>query len=154
MTHYISDVGVFGHTMGNQTDWSEEIHHSDYEDAVDGKITEWGAPASFTLGNLSAYDAALGLARNVTFGKGAIKSNVWMDDNYNWSDSTFMASARATLNETVSDVAAAINHLLVEAGQNPQQPRDDIAIVVIGGSICGISIAIVITRRRNRRLDE
>ena len=34
VTHYISDVSVFGHVMGTPTSWGTEEHHSDYEDYV------------------------------------------------------------------------------------------------------------------------
>ena len=37
MTHYIADLGVFGHVMGADTDWGAETHHSDYEDYVNDR---------------------------------------------------------------------------------------------------------------------
>ena len=37
-----------------------------------------------------------------------------MDDNYDWSDSVFVASAMASLHASVHSVAAAIDHFLWE----------------------------------------
>ena len=116
MAHYISDVGVFGHTMGASTDWGSEVHHSDYENEFEARLGTIPAP-SIVLGNLAAYSATTGLAHTITFGSGTIKSNVWMDTNYDWLNSIFSASAIASLYASVGAVAAVINHLLIEAGQ-------------------------------------
>ena len=116
MTHYISDVGVFGHTMGAGTDWGSEVHHSDYENEFEARLGTIATP-SIVLGNLAAYSATTGLAYTTTFGSGTIKSNVWMDTNYDWADSVFSAGAIASLYASVGAVAAAINHLLIETGQ-------------------------------------
>lgn len=115
MTHYIADVGVFGHTMGAYTDWGSEIHHSDYEDAFESMLFSLPAPTDIILYDKPAYDATLDLAEDVTFGRGDIKPNVWMDDNYDWYDPLFEASAVASLHASVEAVAAVINHLLTEA---------------------------------------
>ncbi len=122
MTHYISDIGVFGHTMGAYTDWGSETHHNDYENAFESMLQALHLPSTVSLGYSSAYDATLSLARAITFGDGAIKSNVWMDDHYNWSDSTFVSSAKASLYRAVSAVAAAINHLLTASQPPPPEP--------------------------------
>lgn len=119
MTHYIADMGVFGHTMGAYTDWGAEEHHADYEEAVGDMLGSITLPPGMVLGNLSAYDAALELARDTTFGEGAIKTNVWMDSNYDWADEIFEASAMASLYGSVSASAAAINHLIVAAAYEP-----------------------------------
>ena len=119
MTHYIADMGVFGHTMGAYTDWGAEEHHADYEEAVGDMLGSITLPPGMVLGNLSAYDAALELARDTTFGEGAIKANVWMDSNYDWADEVFEASAMASLYGAVSASAAAINHLIVAAAYEP-----------------------------------
>ncbi len=117
MAHYISDVGVFGHTMGAYTDWGAEVHHSDYENGFESRLGSISTPST-TLGDLSAYDATVGLAYKSTFGSGAIKSNSWMDTNYNWAESVFEASAIASLYASVTSVAAAINHLMIEAASS------------------------------------
>jgi hypothetical protein len=70
VTHYIADMGVFGHVMGSSTVWGAEIHHSDYEDYVGARTTIYssdfnaylmfdGEP-NFTL----PYDGALALAND------------------------------------------------------------------------------------------
>lgn len=116
MAHYISDVGVFGHTMGASTDWGAEVHHSDYENGFESRLGSISTPST-SLGNLDAYEATTGLAYKITFGSGTIKSNSWMDANYNWGDPIFEASAMASLYASVTSVAAAINHLMIEANQ-------------------------------------
>jgi len=126
MAHYISDVGVFGHTMGASTDWGAEVHHSDYEDGFESRLGSISIPSTL-LGDLGAYDATTGLAYKITFGSGTIKSNTWMDTNYNWMDSVFEASAIASLYASVTAVAAAINHLMIEAASSSTSPT--IAII-------------------------
>ncbi len=115
MTHYIADVGVFGHTMGAYTDWGTEVHHADYEGEFETMLDTLTPPSDITLGDLSAYDVTVALARDITFGESDIQANVWMDTNYDWSDTVFHDSAMASLYGAVSAVAAAVNHLMVEA---------------------------------------
>ncbi len=123
MTHYIADVGVFGHTMGAYTDWGAEVHHQDYEGEFETVLDTLTLPSDIALGNLSAYDATLALARDITFGEGDIQTNVWMDTNYDWSDAVFHDSAMASLHGAVYAVAAAVNHLLAEAAyDSPPEP--------------------------------
>ncbi len=142
MTHYIADVGVFGHTMGSGTDWGAEDHHSDYEDAIESMVDSLGPPAGVSLGDSDAYGATLDLADKITFGGGAIKSNTWMDANYSWADPQFETSALASLNSSVAAVAAVVNHLLVEAGTpsaSPDplapQPPQSLSAVLTGATI-------------------
>ena len=113
MAHYIADLAVFGHTMGSATDWGAEIHHSDYEGYVESIFNSLPSPSGLSLGDKYASNAALDLAKDTTFGSGAIKSNTWMDANYNWADSIFKTSAKASLNASITAVAAAINHLMI-----------------------------------------
>lgn len=119
MTHYVADVGAFGHTMGSGTDWGAEKHHSDYENRVESMIGSLPAPTGLPLGDSDAYASTLDLARKVTFGTGAIEPNTWMDTNYDWSSSIFVSSAKASLNASIVAVAASINHLLIEASYSP-----------------------------------
>jgi hypothetical protein len=114
MAHYIADLGVFGHTMGSGTAWGAEMHHSDYEDKVESMTSTLATPSGLTLGDKYASTAALDLAKDITFGNGAIKPNIWMDENYNWADLVFSASATASLNAAIESVAAAINHFVIE----------------------------------------
>jgi hypothetical protein len=122
MTHYVADVGVFGHTMGSGTDWGAEDHHSDYENAIESMIGSLSSPTGVSPGDSDAYAATLDLANKITFGGGAIMPNIWMDTNYNWAGSTFVTSAMASLNSSVAAVAAVVNHLLVEASSPPASP--------------------------------
>jgi hypothetical protein len=122
MAHYISDPGVFGHTMGAYTDWGTETHHSDYENEFESMIGSLSPPTGLSLGDSDAYNATLGLGESITFGEGAIQSNVWMDTHYNWADGTFEASAMASLNGAVSAVAAVINHLMIDASSSSPPP--------------------------------
>ncbi|MBE0517999.1 MAG: fibronectin type III domain-containing protein, partial [Thermoplasmata archaeon] len=107
--------GVFGHTMGAYTDWGAEIHHSDYENAFESMLESISAPSDIVLKDTSAYDAALNLAEIITFGYDTIKANTWMDANYDWEDDVFISSAMASLYAAVDGVAAAVNHLMIEA---------------------------------------
>jgi hypothetical protein len=126
MTHYIADLGVFGHTMGADTDWGAEEHHSDYEEAVGEMLGSVSLPSGMELWNMSARDAALGLARNTTFGAGDVRPNVWMDDNYDWANPEFEASAMASLYGSVSAVAAAVNSVLsVSEYEPPPEPAPE-----------------------------
>jgi hypothetical protein len=142
MTHYVADVGVFGHTMGSGTDWGTEDHHSDYENAIQSMTGSLSSPTGVSLGDSDAYAATLDLANKITFGGGVIMPNIWMDTNYNWTDSTFVTSAMASLNSSVASVAAVVNHLLIEAGSpstspDPQapQPPESLRATVTGASI-------------------
>jgi hypothetical protein len=95
LTHYIADMAVFGHVMGASTAWGAEVHHSDYETYINTRTSTYaGSFDSFlsydgNLTTLSAYDAAVNIAYNTTFGGSGQLSCVWMDSNYNWSNSTF-----------------------------------------------------------------
>ncbi len=122
MTHYVSDPGVFGHTMGSSTDWGAEIHHSDYENHFESIIGTLVRPPG-PLGDETAYSATTDLAKDITFGSGDIKANTWMDSRYDWSNVQFATSARASMNRSVLAVASVINHLLIEAEPiNPPPP--------------------------------
>jgi hypothetical protein len=72
-------------------------------------------PTGMSLLDKDAYNATLDLAKDITFGKGVIMPNEWMETNYDWADSVFVASAMASLYGSVASVASVINHLLIEA---------------------------------------
>jgi hypothetical protein len=130
MTHYISDVGVFGHTMGSATDWGAEVHHSDYESEFDNRMDAYSLPSSIAPAPKNAYEATMQLARTITFGEGVIKANIWMDSHYNWSDlASFVPSAMHSLDLSILAVASAIDQLVVEVSytppDNPTGPADE-----------------------------
>jgi hypothetical protein len=125
MTHYIADVAVFGHVMGSSTHWGSETHHSDYEDYVNARTTSYSS--SFTtylsydgsLTTLSAYNAAVNLAYDTTFGGSNHLTCVWMDDNYNWNNPTFNGRCGQSLNLAVNAVADVLHTLYQEAASSP-----------------------------------
>lgn len=120
MTHYISDVGMFGHVMGGATDWGAETHHSDYEDYVNDRTniyaSEFSGFLTFdgNLENISAYDAAVTLANDTTFDAGGAQTCVWMDQNYNWADPVFRNRCGESLNLATNLVADALHVSFVE----------------------------------------
>jgi len=111
MTHYIADVAVFGHVMGSETDWGNEVHHSDYEDYVETRTNnytdDFNTFLAFdgVLSEIFAYHAALALANDTTFDGDEGLTCGWMDDNYNWSDSTFKNRCGESLNFAVNLIA-------------------------------------------------
>ncbi len=123
VTHYVSDVGVFGHVMGKYTDWGAEKHHQDYEDWVDSNTNHYDAPFnaylkfSGKLEQLSSYDAALQLARDTTFdstGKG--RTAKWMDDNYDPNNALFKERAGESLNLAVNLLADVVYGISMSVG--------------------------------------
>jgi hypothetical protein len=125
MTHYIADMAVFGHLMGAKTAWGAEVHHSDYETYVNRRTETY--ESSFTsylqydgaLSSLSAYDGAENLAYDTTFGGSGNLSCVWMDANYNWSNTAFSDRCGESLNLAVNAVADVLHTLYVEAQPAP-----------------------------------
>ena len=121
MTHYISDMAVFGHVMGKATPWGEEKHHSDYEEYVNSKTSSYYAEFNIylkfdgKLEILTAYNAAIKLAYDTTFdslGRGL--TCVWMDKNYDWNNPTFKNRAGESLNLAVNLVADVLYTLYME----------------------------------------
>jgi len=122
MSHYIVDVAVFGHVMGADTDWGTEQHHSDFETYVGDKTTSYSSVFDVELiydGELSeidAYNATLQMANTTTFGDGGdIKNCTWMDANYDWGNSTFYASATASINLAVNFLTDVLHTIYVRA---------------------------------------
>lgn len=117
MSHYVVDVGVFGHVMGVGTDWGPEIHHSDYEDYVNTKTNNYTAEFDNylmfdgTLDNVSAYDATLTLAFNTTFGDSGNYNCTWMDHNYDWNNAEFKNRCGESLNLAVNYLADVLHTL-------------------------------------------
>jgi hypothetical protein len=118
MSHYISDVTVFGHVMATGTDWGPEVHHSDYEDYVNQKTSNYADEFNTYLvfdGGLdlvSAYDAACELAYDTTFDVHGDSTCVWMDQNYNWNNAVFKDRAGEALNLGVNYLADVLHTFL------------------------------------------
>ncbi len=163
MTHYVSDVGVFGHTMGSGTDWGAEVHHSDYESTMQSNAPTHQLSSDVHSTPIDAYNATLGLALRVTFGSGLIKANVWMDSHYNWSDTTtFVPSAYASLDAAVGAVASSIDSLMAEYGSpvptGPGSPTtnggngspDPFIVGLAAAAVLAVSGLLVVRVRRRR----
>jgi len=126
MSHYIVDMAVFGHVMGADTDWGAETHHSDYENYVNKRTSSYNSEFNSYLffdGNLSiitAYDAAKNLAYDTTFDADGDLTCVWMDQNYDWSNTTFRDRAGESLNLAVNYLADVLHTLYI---QIPEFPR-------------------------------
>ncbi len=117
MSHYIVDVGVFGHVMGAGTDWGAEVHHSDYETYVNDRTSsytaEFNSYLSFdsSLQTISAYDAATSLAYDTTFDVDGPLNCTWMDQNYDWNNPIFKNRAGESLNLAVNYLADVLHTL-------------------------------------------
>jgi hypothetical protein len=122
VTHYVSDLAVFGHVMGNKTDWGSEneTHHSGYEDYVDKRTDsyedEFNTFLVFdgALGNVSAYNATATLAYDTTFDVDGDLTCVWMDQNYNWSNPVFKNRCGESLNLAVNLITDVLHSFFLE----------------------------------------
>jgi hypothetical protein len=128
VTHYVADMGVFGHVMGAATAWGAETHHSDYEDYVQTRtnsyVDDFDSFLVFdgALSTLSPYDAAVALANDTTFDAGGQYTCVWMDQNYGWSDVAFKNRSGESLNLAVNVVADVLHTFYSEAAAPTPSP--------------------------------
>ncbi len=120
MSHYIADMTVFGHVMGNGTSWGAETHHSDYETYVEERTNSYNDEFNTylvfdgTLSLTTAYEAARDLAYDTTFDAGEGLTCVWMDDDYNWSNPVFKNRCGESLNLAVNYLADVLHTFYVE----------------------------------------
>lgn len=122
MTHYISDLAVFAHVMGNDTDWGNDnkTRHDRYEQHVDTRTDHYEDEFNHflkfdgALTNISAYDAALALAYNTTFGVNGNLTCGWMNENYDWSNLAFENRCGESLNLAVNAVADVLHTFFIE----------------------------------------
>lgn len=120
MTHYISDVAVFGHVMGSVTDWGSEVHHSDYENHVNAMTNnytdEFNISPSFdgALNDISAHNATLMLAYDTAFDADGNLTCVWMDKNYDWNDPVFTNRCGESLNLAVNLIADVLHTFFLQ----------------------------------------
>jgi hypothetical protein len=151
MTHYVCDVGVFGHVMGTATDWGAENHHSNYEDYVLTRTDNYTAEFNFylvfdgALENISARNATLTLAFNTTFGDNGSYNCVWMDQNYNWSDPAFRNRCGESLNLAVNLVAD-ILHTFHQDATIPEYP---LGLLLPTLTITVLLVATALRRKAN-----
>jgi len=121
MSHYIVDLASFGHVMGAGTPWGAEHHHSDYEEYVSKRTSNYESEFNSylifdrELGTISAYDAAKNLAYDTTFDFDGDLTCLWMDQNYNWNKSTFKNRCGESLNLAVNYLADVLHTLYVQA---------------------------------------
>lgn len=123
VTHYIADLAVFGHVMGSGTDWGAEDDaiHSDYETQVNKGTNSFYDDFNVyliydeSLATTSAYDAALALAYNTTFGDNGNFTCVWMNQNYNWTNPAFVNRCAESLNLAVNLIADVLHTFYMEA---------------------------------------
>jgi hypothetical protein len=120
VTHYISDLASFGHVMGNRTDWGNATKHDEYEDHVNTKTNSYSDEFNTYLAfdsvwnNITPYDAALTLAKDTTFDLDGHLTCVWMENNYNWDDSTFRNRCGESLNLAVNLIADVLHTFYVK----------------------------------------
>jgi len=157
MSHYIVDMGVFGHVMGSNTDWGDETHHDDYEDHVNKKTSscvcaEFNSYLSFdgNLTMLSAYDAAKNLAYDTTFDIDGNLTSVWMDQNYDWNNPTFKNRVGESLNLAVNYFADVLHTLAVESATESglAEPLTLWAIAVAVVTVALIVMGAIVSSKR------
>ncbi len=148
MAHYISDLGAYGHTMGSSTEWGSSPHHGDYEDHVQDILGSLVAPVPEALTPVDPYNSTLALAQETTFGSGVIRSNTWMEANYDWGNPLFRASCLESLNESVRAVAQALAELLYEAGGYAVPEFRVFELTTVSGAIVVVLVAFCKKRSR------
>ena len=159
MTHYMSDVAVFGHVMGAPTDWGVEEHHSDYENYVNGRtnsyIHDFNSFLAFDgrLDSRSAYNATLTLAYDTTFdNSGRERTAAWMDKNYNWDSSDFKDRAGHSISLAVNLLADVLHTLSLQSpsGTAPRPASASLLpyLVLLGGVILITAVLIYRARRK------
>lgn len=134
MSHYISDVSNFAHTMGNDTDWGSEglYVHGDYENFV-GKHADQSQNITFDgkYDSITIYNATLELAKDTIFDNkfGSSKfTNVIMNNRVNnnanltFADPKFVARVEQSLNYNINLLADVLYTMV----SSPTPPKGDI----------------------------
>jgi hypothetical protein len=137
MSHYISDVSNFAHTMGNKTDWGPEgaYVHGDYENYVAGNSNLFFSAQNMIFDgkydNITIYNATLDLAEDTIFddkfGSGKY-TNVIMNKKIGNSisvaiaDPKFVSRVQQSLNYNVN----MLTDVLYEMVSTPTPPKGDI----------------------------
>jgi len=150
VTHYVSDVAVFGHVMGAATVWSAEQHHSDYEDHVLAR-TEAYSSGDFNVflvfdGNLSAtsaYDGAVSVARDTTFDGASGLTCTWMDQHYNWTNTQFKNRAGESLNLATNTVADVLHTFYAENIATTPSPTSTPTIPEFAGETAVLALILI-----------
>jgi hypothetical protein len=151
MSHYISDLGVFGHVMGSGTSWDGEVHHSDNEEYVYSRTDSYDAEFNVylvfdgVLENVSAYNASLGSAYDTTFDKNAGLTCVWMDQNYDWGNPIFKDRAGESLNLAVNLIADVL-HTFYLTHVIPEFPPAMFGVLLVAMTAFVTMIVLVVKR--------
>jgi len=157
MSHYIVDMAVFGHVMGEDTDWGAEKHHSDYEDYVNERTSSYTAEfdsyLSFdgSLTTISAFNAAKNLAYDTTFDAEGDLTCLWMDQNYDWSNPAFKNRAEESLNLAANYLTDVLHTLAIESTTRPAPaepiPYWAIGVAIITAAIIAIGVTATIKHK-------
>lgn len=155
VSHYLSDVTVFGHVMDATTDWGNETHHSDYEDYVDDRTftydsEEFSSYLQFDgrLDSRTAYNATLTLAYDTTFDtSGQGRNATWMDQNYDWTDPRFKDRAGESINLAVNLLADVLHTL---SQQSPRNEYSVVPYIVLGVAIVVIAVVVIYRRQKEK----
>lgn len=99
------------------------------------------------LASVSAYDAALNLAYDTTFGRNTSLGCSWMDTNYNWSSPAFTERFGESLNAAVNSVADVLHTLYVEnqLSVTPEFP----VTALLGVLMSSVLLAAVVIRKKS-----
>ena len=151
MAHYIGDLAVFGHVMGEVSVWGaeSESHHDNYEDYVQTRTNSYvDTFDSFLVfdGSLStktAYDTAVKLANDTTFDEDGDYTCVWMDTHYNWTDQAFRNRAGESLNFAVNAVADVLHTFGAEV-MIPEFPSGAMLAVLL---LVTLPVAVLVKRK-------
>jgi hypothetical protein len=150
MTHYISDLSVFGNVM-SETYWGTAGNYSNYMSYVNSKM------ASYTSAEFDGYlnfdgrlaliepdDAANAVAFNTTFDNNTIEARVqtggkencsWMEANYDWGDPVFKDRCGESLNYAVNLIADVLHSIYVQNLTPPSPPKNLAVSSVTGHSV-------------------
>jgi hypothetical protein len=139
MSHYIVDVAVFAHVMGDETDWGSENKtlHSSYENYVNARTNnftdEFNEFLTFDgeLSEISAYNATLTLAYDTTFDVDGDLTCVWMNQNYDWNNQTFRNRCGESLNLAVNLLADVLHTFYVREVVPEYEPNVTLLILTI-----------------------
>ncbi len=161
MSHYLSDMAVFGHVMGATTDWGPETHHDEHEQYVNARTNSYtddfiSLAFDGRLDSRSAYNATLSLAYDTTFdSSGQGKTATWMDAtaNYDWNKPDFRNRAGESINLAVNLLADVLHTLSLQgpSGTAPQPASASLLpyFVLLAGVI--LIIAVLVYRIRKRK---
>ncbi len=146
LSHYISDMAVFGHIMGADSPWGVEHHHADYEGYVNEHqyLFENSIALIAPLGCTSVYQETLDLAFNTMFTE---PNATWMDANYGWNNFEFKARVGNSLNRAVNSVANVLHTLWLDAGRPIPEFQPILTPIIVMVAVITLFLTRYIMRR-------